>query len=64
MPVTRNATVAEAPEAERKGLAEEFQLFQKLRGGQMEEVLPDTKIDFARPGIERFVTLPIDQTEG
>lgn len=42
----------------------EFQLFQKLRGGQMEQVLPDAKADFTRPGVERFVTLPLDQTEG
>lgn len=42
----------------------EFQLFQKFRGGEMEQVLPDTKVDFTRPGVERFVTLPLDQTEG
>ena len=43
---------------------EEFRLFQKLHGGEMQQVLPDTKVDFTRPGIERFVTLPLDQTEG
>lgn len=42
----------------------EFQLFQKFRGGEMEQVLPDTKVDFTRRGAERFVTLPLDQTEG
>lgn len=42
----------------------EFQLFQKFRGGEMEQILPDTKVDFTRRGIERFVTLPLDQTEG
>lgn len=42
----------------------EFQLFQKFRGGEMEQVLPETKVDFTRKGVERFVTLPLDQTEG
>jgi len=42
----------------------EFQLFQKFRGGEMEQVLPDAKVDFTRRGVERFVTLPLDQTEG
>jgi hypothetical protein len=42
----------------------EFQLFQKFRSGEMEQILPDTKVDFTRRGIERFVTLPLDQTEG
>lgn len=39
-------------------------LSQKLRGGQAEEIAPDQKVDFTKPGVERFMTLPLDTTEG
>lgn len=41
-----------------------FKILQKLHGGQMEEVGYDEYADFTPPGVERFVTLPLDQTEG
>lgn len=43
---------------------EAYQVFQKLRGGRLEQIGLDEKADFTRPGVERFVTLPLDQTEG
>lgn len=39
-------------------------LSQKFHGGQAKEVAPDEKVDFTRPGVERFMTLPFDTTEG
>lgn len=41
-----------------------FQLNQKLRGGVVEKVEYSQKVDFSEPGIERFMTIPLDQTEG
>ena len=41
----------------------QYMVFQKVRG-QMEEVAPDDTVDLTQPGIERFVTLPRDTTEG
>ena len=43
---------------------EQYQIFQKLRGGALEEIGLDEKADFTKPGVERFVTLPLDQGEG
>jgi hypothetical protein len=43
---------------------EEFMLSQKFRGGEVEKIEPDEKVDFRRPGVERFMTLPLDPTEG
>lgn len=43
---------------------ERFMLSQKLRGGEKKKIGLDEKVDFATPGIERFLTLPLDQTEG
>lgn len=41
-----------------------YQLNQKLRGGVVEKVEYNQKVDFTTPGIERFMTIPLDQTEG
>lgn len=41
-----------------------FQLNQKIKGGQVSKIEYDQKVDFTAPGIERFMTLPLDQTEG
>jgi len=43
---------------------ERFLLEQKLHGGQMKVIKLDEFVDFTKPGIERFVTLPLDQTDG
>lgn len=41
-----------------------FMILQKLHGGELKRIGPDEVVDFTCPGIERFVTNPMDQTEG
>lgn len=41
-----------------------FQLNQKLHGGNVKKIEYNESVDFTAPGIERFMTLPLDQTEG
>jgi len=43
---------------------ERFQLNQKSHDGVVEKIGYDEKVDFTEPGIERFMTIPLDQTEG
>jgi len=43
---------------------DDFMLSQKLHGGEVKKIGPDDKVDFTQPGIERFMTLPLDPTEG
>lgn len=43
---------------------ERFSLTQKFRGGAVKTVGLDETAVFTTPGIERFMTLPLDQTEG
>lgn len=43
---------------------ERYMISQKLHGGKAERVQLDETADFTRPGVERFVTLPLDQTDG
>lgn len=43
---------------------ERFQVNQRFRFGRVEEVQLDEKVDLATCGVERFMTLPLDQTEG
>lgn len=40
-----------------------WKVFQKLRG-QMLEIAPHESVSFTTPGVEKFKTLPLDQTEG
>lgn len=47
-----------------KSPIEQFALYQKLHGGASIRINPEDIVDFTTPGIERFVTLPLDQTEG
>ena len=44
--------------------AEHYAIYLKVKGGQPKRIDLDEKIDLAPPGVERFVTLPLDQTEG
>lgn len=44
--------------------ADNYAIYLKVKGGQPERIDLDKKIDLSKPGIERFVTLPLDQTEG
>jgi len=39
-------------------------LYQKLHGGQLKEIGPEEKVDLAAQGIERFQTVPLNETEG
>ena len=43
---------------------EHFKLTQKLHGGAAKTVGLDEPVDFTARGVERFMTLPLDQTEG
>ncbi len=43
---------------------ERFQLNIKKKAGEVKKVSYDEKICFCEPGIERFMTIPLDQTEG
>lgn len=43
---------------------EQFQLRQKMRGGNVTKISLDEKVDLTIPGIEKFITIPLDQTEG
>jgi hypothetical protein len=47
-----------------KNPPERFQLRQKLKGGQVVGIRYDEEVCFTKPGIERFMTIPLDQTEG
>lgn len=44
--------------------AERFAIYLKVKGAQPDRLALDDKIDLSKPGVERFVTLPLDQTEG
>jgi uncharacterized FlaG/YvyC family protein len=44
--------------------AERFEIRQKFKGGKTELIGYDETADFRKKGIERFMTLPLDQTEG
>ncbi|WP_233129796.1 multiubiquitin domain-containing protein [Domibacillus epiphyticus] len=41
-----------------------YRLDMKLKGGSTRKIELDEEVDFATPGLERFLTLPLDQTEG
>jgi hypothetical protein len=42
----------------------QFALYEKPQGGQPIRIGLEQRVDLREPGIERFVTLPLDQTEG
>lgn len=41
-----------------------FQLNQRFHGGKVVKINYDQKVCFTEPGIEKFMTIPLDQTEG
>lgn len=43
---------------------EGYRLKQKLHSGEMQTLELDTRVDFRAPGVERFVTLKLENTEG
>ena len=62
-PVSR-MTGRELLELADKKPAEGYAIYLKVKGGQPQRIDLDQKIDLSQPGVERFVTLPLDQTEG
>ena len=44
--------------------AENFQLRQKMKGGTVKKIGLNEKVDFTEPGVEKFMTIPLDQMEG
>ncbi len=44
--------------------AEGYAIYLKVKDGQPQRIGLDQKIDLRKPDVERFVTLPLDQTEG
>lgn len=45
-------------------LPKDYRLDLKLHGGATEKIEPNQTVDFTRPGVEKFMTLPLDQTDG
>jgi hypothetical protein len=43
---------------------ERFQLNEKSKGGEVKKIGYHETVCFYKPGIERFMTIPLDQTEG
>jgi hypothetical protein len=43
---------------------DQFAIYLKIPGQQPKRIGLDEKVDLREPGVERFVTLPLDQTEG
>jgi len=41
-----------------------YGLYLRIRGGQSQRIQLDQEVDLRSPGVDRFVTLPLDQTEG
>ena len=41
-----------------------YKIFLRLPGQQPKLIDPNEEVDLTKPGVERFVTLPLDQTEG
>lgn len=44
--------------------ASDYVIFQHVRGQNPQKIGLDEKADFTTPGVERFRTIPVDQTEG
>ena len=61
---TSHPTGRELLEFAGKKPAEHWAIYLKVKGAQPKRIGLDDKIDLAQPGVERFVTLPLDQTEG
>ena len=43
---------------------EQFALYLRTKGSQPQRIGLQDVVDLEAPGVERFVTLPLDQTEG
>lgn len=51
-------------ELAKKTPVERYMIRKKLHGGQAISIGYDEEVDFRTPGIEKFMTIPLDQTEG
>jgi hypothetical protein len=47
-----------------KNPPDKFAIYLKVKGGQPQRVELNQQVDLRDPGVEKFVTLPLDQTEG
>ena len=61
---TSPVTGRELLELAGKRPVDNYAIYLKVKGSQPVRIALDEKIDLGRPGVERFVTLPLDQTEG
>lgn len=43
---------------------ERFQLNQRYKGGKVIRIGYNQEVSFLEPGVEKFMTIPLDQTEG
>ena len=41
-----------------------YAIYQQLKGGQALKIEETMTVDLCAPGVERFMTLPLDSTEG
>ena len=48
----------------KKSPVEAFAIYLKVANGPPRRIALDEKVDLRMPGVERFLTLPLDQTEG
>jgi len=60
----QHITGREILELAKKLPPEQFELRKKIHGGKTEKIALTDVVDLAEPGIERFMTLPLDQQEG
>ena len=63
VPVSR-LTGRELLEYAGKKPAQNYAIYLKVKGGQPKRIGLEEKVDPSQPGVERFVTLPLDQTDG
>ena len=61
---TDSMTGREILELANKKPYDRFQLNQKFRHGEVKKIEYEQVVDFTAPGIERFMTIPLDQQEG
>jgi hypothetical protein len=47
-----------------KNPPERFQLNQRFKGGKVSKIGYDQEVNFVAAGVEKFMTIPLDQTEG
>jgi len=43
---------------------DKYHLYEHFRGGQTQVIQPNDRVEFTGPGVERFTTMKIENTEG